>query len=186
MCKGCKKKCCDCVVVIQKTPYSPPLPPPNPLYPPNADTLQQVIDRSCTSYSSSKRRKCSCVVKQLYIVANELQNAFRRVDASWISSFYSETAIVSFNGSLFVGKPSVVTGVIEPLISGFTSVNPDFTTLTYQVHNEFLVTQYGTFSVTSTLPGGATSTTTYNVIATWELVCDKWVIANEVLNLIVV
>lgn len=182
MCKSKKCACSDCIVIIQKNPTTPPL-PPNPLFPPNADTVQQVISRSCVY--TCKRKKCECIVKQLYIAANELQAAFRRVDANWIASFYSETAFVSYNGQMYIGKSAILSGVIEPLITGYVSVNPDYTTLTYQVHNELLVTQYGTFTSTSTTSAGTTVTTTYNIVATWEYVCDKWLIANEILSVLV-
>lgn len=175
----CKKSncCCDCVVVFQKNPPSPPAPP---LFPPNVNTVQEVIARSCVN--SCKRKKCACLVRELYITNNELQNAYRVVNAQFIGSFYSETALVSYNGQLFLGKDAVITGVINPQIMGQTSVNPDFTTLTYQVHNEDLVTQYGTYTSTSVSTTGVVTTTSYNVIATWERICDKWLIANEVLT----
>lgn len=179
MCKS-KNKCCnDCIVVFQK---NPPLLPTPPNFPPNANTLQDVVLRSCAYYK--KYNKCSCLVKELYIVNNDLQNAYRVVNPVYIGSFYSETALVSFNGSLLVGRSSIITGLIDPQITGQTSVNPDYTTLSYQVHNEDLVTQYGTYTSVSTSTLGAVVTTTYNIIATWERICDRWLIANEVLTIV--
>lgn len=180
MCKCKKSSCCDCVVIIQRN--APPL----PVFPPNVNTLQDVLARSCVSTSRSSR-KCAHVVKELYLTTNELQNAYRRVNLSEISEFYDDTAVVTFNGQVFIGVQSISTGVVQPQLLGQTSVNPDYTSLTYQVHNEHVVTQYGTFSSTSTPtvvpPAVAVPvTTSYNVITTWVNVCDRWLIVNQVLT----
>jgi hypothetical protein len=181
--KMCKKSncCCDCIVVFQK---NPPVPPAPPMFPPNANTVQEVISRSCAFYR--KFKKCACIVRELYCVNYELQNAYRVVNNTCISSFYSETAIVSYNGTLLVGRAAISTGLIEPLILGQVSVNPDFTTLTYQPHSDCLITQYGTYMSTSTSTTGAVTTTTYNVIATWTRICDRWMIVNQVLTSLLV
>lgn len=191
MCNKCKKnKCCDCVIVINRNP--PPAPIPGIIYPPNTNTLTQVIDASCGLQSSQSRKRCSSVVTELFKLFNDLQYEYRLVNAEAISKFYAAGAVVSYNGTLLIGQAAILSGFIQPLLNGFTSVNPDFTTLLYQVVTCESAVQYGSFTISFYTGTTVTSTATYTVLTTLERSVDKcgrpcgWVIISQVISVIAV
>ena len=176
-CKQKNKCCCNQTQVVL---YQRAAAIPNqPLFPPNASAAVEIINRSCESgLNLCRSSKCRCIVEELVRVQNELQSAFRQLRRDLVADFFVPNLVYRNNGVLYLNVSDYLTNVVDPLFAGARSVNPDYSTLTYQVHDEYVVTQYGTYTTTTISTGGVASVVVKEVIFTWHFICDTWFIVN--------
>jgi hypothetical protein len=177
-CKELKKCSCNklpesCIVVVQRTP------PLVPQFPPNTYTPQDVVTRSCLTACN---RKCRDIVLEIYCTATDLQAAYQQLRRDKILATYADGVVYQDNGVLYVGKQQFLEGVLDPSLVNRRSINPDYSTLIFQISllNCDSATQYGTYTTTFVNLDGTTSTLNRSVIITWVKHCGYWFILNTV------
>jgi len=185
MSHGCKKSKCrelkkcncnrlpeSCIVVVQRTP------PATPLFPPNANTPQDVVTRSCLNTCNMKR--CCKIVEEIYCTSLDLQNAYREVSREKILKIFADGVVYENNGVIYVGKAQFITSVLDPELLGQKSINPDYSLLTFQLSllDDSSATQYGVYPTTYTTTAGVVTTLSRQVVISWIKVCGYWYILN--------